>query len=169
MATSRSSLVSLARYTSPMPPVPMGARISYGPSRVPAAKGMGLERSYPTQSSRGAGCAWFTGFHVSLCQEKKQFSWRATEERAKSNLSESAARTCASRRGFLPSQNQTSICCLRPCGPSQKIEFVFAASPETIRGEPREFDLRRSVGKMRDLAACALLILCFCFSCCPAD
>jgi hypothetical protein len=33
---------------------------------------------------------------------------------------------------------------------------VFAASPETIRREPREFDLRRSVGKWQDLAACAL-------------
>ena len=41
-------------------------------------------------------------------------------------------------------------------GPSQKIEFVFAASPETIRREPREFDLRRSVGNLQDLAACAL-------------
>ena len=27
MATSRSSFVSRARYTSPMPPAPMGARI----------------------------------------------------------------------------------------------------------------------------------------------
>ena len=39
--------------------------------------------------------------------------------------------------------------------PSQKIEFVFSASPETIRREPREFDLLRSVGKMQDLAVCA--------------
>src|SRR5438132_2141462 len=43
-----------------------------------------------------------------------------------------------------------------PCGPSQKIECVFSASPETIRREPREFDLRRSVGKRQDLAVCAL-------------
>jgi len=33
---------------------------------------------------------------------------------------------------------------------------VFAASPETIRREPREGDLRRSVGNRQDLAACAL-------------
>jgi len=33
--------------------------------------------------------------------------------------------------------------------PSQKIEFVFSASPETIRREPRESDLRRSVGNRR--------------------
>jgi hypothetical protein len=43
--------------------------------------------------------------------------------------------------------------------PSQKIEFVFSASPETIRREPREFDLLRSVGKMQDLAVCAWFIL----------
>ncbi len=44
--------------------------------------------------------------------------------------------------------------------PSQKIEFVFSASPETIRREPREFDLLRSVGNRQDLAVCA-----FCSSC----
>jgi hypothetical protein len=44
-------------------------------------------------------------------------------------------------------------------GPSQKIEFVFSASPETIRREPRECDLLRSVGKMQDLAVCAFFIL----------
>ncbi len=33
---------------------------------------------------------------------------------------------------------------------------MFAASPETIRREPREGDLRRSVGNRQDLAACAL-------------
>ena len=43
--------------------------------------------------------------------------------------------------------------------PSQKIEFVFSASPEAIRREPREFDLLRSVGKMQDLAVCAWFIL----------
>jgi hypothetical protein len=42
-------------------------------------------------------------------------------------------------------------------GPSQKIEFVFSASPETIRREPRESDLLRSVGKMQDLAGCGFL------------
>jgi hypothetical protein len=42
---------------------------------------------------------------------------------------------------------------------SQKIEFVFSASPETIRREPQEGDLLRSVGKMQDLAVCAFFIL----------
>src|SRR5215472_3243223 len=34
-ATLRSSRVSRARYTSPIPPAPSGATISYGPSFVP--------------------------------------------------------------------------------------------------------------------------------------
>src|SRR5262245_10769307 len=34
-ATSRLSRVSRPRYTSPIPPAPSGARISYGPSFVP--------------------------------------------------------------------------------------------------------------------------------------
>ena len=44
----------------------------------------------------------------------------------------------------------------RALGPSQKIEFVFSANPETIRREPLEFDLLRSVGHLQDLAVCAL-------------
>ena len=35
IATSRPSFVSVARYTSPMPPAPTGARISYDPRRRP--------------------------------------------------------------------------------------------------------------------------------------
>ena len=38
IATSRSSRVSRARYTSPMPPAPSADRISYGPSCAPAAR-----------------------------------------------------------------------------------------------------------------------------------
>ena len=34
-ATSRPSLVSVARYTSPMPPAPIGATTSYAPRRLP--------------------------------------------------------------------------------------------------------------------------------------
>jgi hypothetical protein len=45
---------------------------------------------------------------------------------------------------------------------SQKIEFVFSASPETIRREPREDELLRSVGNLQDLAVCALFIQLIC-------
>jgi hypothetical protein len=48
--------------------------------------------------------------------------------------------------------------------PSKMIEFVFAASPETIRREPQEIHVRRSVGNLQDLAACALCNLCIFFS-----
>jgi len=41
------------------------------------------------------------------------------------------------------------------------IEFVFAASPETIRREPQDFHAHRSVGHLQDLAACALCSLVF--------
>jgi hypothetical protein len=37
-ATSRSSWVSRARYTSPMPPLPSSDRTSYGPSLVPTVR-----------------------------------------------------------------------------------------------------------------------------------
>src|SRR5271168_3545192 len=51
MATLRPRRVSVAFHTSPMPPAPMGARISYGPKRVPAVRAMGigtiLPRSHP--------------------------------------------------------------------------------------------------------------------------
>src|SRR2546429_2612857 len=48
-----------------------------------------------------------------------------------------------------------------PCGPSQKIECVFSASPETIRREPREFDVRRSVGNRRTWQSARCVILLF--------
>src|SRR4026209_1855973 len=39
MATVRRRRVSVALYTSPMPPTPTGARTSYGPRRVPGGRG----------------------------------------------------------------------------------------------------------------------------------
>src|SRR3954466_15323355 len=41
IATSRSSRVSRALYTSPVPPAPRGAVIRYGPRRVPIAGATG--------------------------------------------------------------------------------------------------------------------------------
>jgi hypothetical protein len=48
-----------------------------------------------------------------------------------------------------------------PCGPSQKIECVYSASPETIRREPREFAVRRSVGNRRTWQSARCVILLF--------
>jgi hypothetical protein len=72
------------------------------------------------------------------------------------------AQQCASRHRFLRSAEPDIHLQSRALkGPSQKIEFVFSASPETIRREPRESDLLRSVGKMQDLAVCAFYSSCF--------
>ena len=43
-ATSRLSFVSRARYTSPMPPAPIGAMTSYSPRRVPGDRATGCRR-----------------------------------------------------------------------------------------------------------------------------
>ena len=45
IATSRPSLVSFARYTSPIPPTPSEGTISYGPSLVPEMRAI-LARHY---------------------------------------------------------------------------------------------------------------------------
>src|SRR6516225_2985256 len=42
MSTSRPSLVSRARHTSPIAPAPIGATISYGPSLSPTESGIGV-------------------------------------------------------------------------------------------------------------------------------
>ena len=47
-------LVSVARHTSPMPPAPIRAVISYGPSRVPGANDT-VNRSNYTGMPRGSG------------------------------------------------------------------------------------------------------------------
>src|SRR6266852_219132 len=57
-ATMRSSRVSLARYTSPIPPAPIEEMISYGPSRVEGWRDIAVACSLPHQSAAwNAGCA----------------------------------------------------------------------------------------------------------------
>ena len=50
-ATSRSSFVSRARYTSPMPPSPILAVTAYGPRVVPGSKGIDQFRGTRSSSS----------------------------------------------------------------------------------------------------------------------
>ena len=45
IATSRPRRLSSALYTSPMPPAPIGVRISYGPSLSPTDSGMSMNKS----------------------------------------------------------------------------------------------------------------------------
>jgi len=47
------SLVSRARYTSPMPPAPTGEAISYGPSLVPEVSAIDARNYSPYTSHRG--------------------------------------------------------------------------------------------------------------------
>src|SRR5262245_31281858 len=54
-ATSRSSWWCRARYTSPMPPAPSGARISYAPIRLPVARAMGTADSNAEEEESAPG------------------------------------------------------------------------------------------------------------------
>src|SRR5450631_1745644 len=56
MATMRSSRVSLAFHTCPMPPAPMRERISYGPSFAPGFSSIGpwvIDSLYYTEATSG--------------------------------------------------------------------------------------------------------------------
>ena len=46
MATARFRLLSVALYTSPIPPTPIWAVTSYGPRRVPAVSAIGVGPDY---------------------------------------------------------------------------------------------------------------------------
>jgi hypothetical protein len=85
--------------------------------------------------------------HVSLLsRENRSLLTRVSEERARTMISRNPARICASRPA-VPAFAEPDIHLLSraPKEPSQKIEYVFAASPETIRGSLRS-DLLCSVG-----------------------
>jgi hypothetical protein len=69
----------------------------------------------------------------SKSREKRKGPWRAPES-ARCLDQDFSLRTIASRLVVPASlQDRTSICCLGLEEPSQMIEFVFSASPETIR------------------------------------
>ena len=80
-----------------------------------------------------------TGIHVSLCQQKSTSHpyalWRARCASDQDRL----LRTYASRP-MVPALCRTGhpFAASGSAEPSQKIEFGFSASPETIRREPRE-------------------------------
>src|ERR1035438_1404911 len=64
-ATSRPSFESAARYTSPIPPVPSGDRISYGPSLVPAVRAM-RARNYSLRNTLHAETTILGGLSATL-------------------------------------------------------------------------------------------------------
>jgi hypothetical protein len=80
-----------------------------------------------------------TGIHVSLCQQKStSFLYALWRARCWSDQ-ELPLRTFASRL-MVPALCRTGhpFAASGSREPSQKIECVFSASPETIRREPRE-------------------------------
>ena len=72
-----------------------------------------------------------------MSRENTRLLTRAAEERARTYTPDSQLACVPHGGGPCFSQDRTSICCLEPHRPSQMIEFVFAASPETIRREPQ--------------------------------
>jgi hypothetical protein len=77
-------------------------------------------------------------FRPSLCQGERVLLLARSGERALQPLQNSQSRTMP--LGKVPAFAEPDIHSLSQAhGPSQKIEFVFAASPQTIRREPREF------------------------------
>ncbi len=103
----------------------------------------------------------FADFHVVICQVKARVSRARSGERANQQFQDVLRATvCLSASVPALGRTRHPFAVSGSEEPSPKIEFVFSASPETIRREPREGDLLRSVGNMQDLAVCA-----FCSSC----
>ena len=88
----------------------------------------------------------FADIHVSLCQGEGAVLLARSGERALQPLQNSQSRTMP--LGKVPAFAEPDIHSLSQAyGPSQKIEFVFAASPRNnSERASREFDLLRSVG-----------------------
>ena len=96
-----------------------------------------------------------TDIHVSLLSRKNTAALARSGERALLACRTAQLAFCLS--AVVPAFAEPDIHSLSWARrPSQKIECVFSASPETVRREPREFHLRCSVGQWRDLAVCAL-------------
>jgi hypothetical protein len=123
---------------------------------LPSPVTCGAEREWTTRNSEIAASLRVADVHVSLCQEKTQFSRRALQRSAQNAYARTrSSHVCLS--AMIPAFAEPDIHSLsQALRPSQKIECVFSASPETIRREPLEFYLHRSVGYMQDLAVCAL-------------
>ena len=103
----------------------------------------------------------FADVHVVICQVKARVSRARSGERANQQFQDVLGATvCLSASVPALGRTRHPFAVSGSEEPSPKIEFVFSASPETIRREPREGDLLRSVGNMQDLAVCA-----FCSSC----
>src|SRR3974377_1158404 len=88
-----------------------------------------------------------TAFHVShLSREKHEVSGRAMESAALNLIRANCWSRVPLGVGFLqPCRTGHPFAASGCIKPSQKIEFVFSASPETNRREPRDFSVARPV------------------------
>jgi len=94
-----------------------------------------------------------TDIHVSLLSRENTGAQARSGERALSDAEPLSSHFCLS--AVVPAFAEPDIHSLsRAQRPSQKIECVFSASPETVRRKPREVRLLRSVGQWQDLAVC---------------
>ena len=91
-------------------------------------------------TDHGCVCSTLPDFHVVDCQEKTHLCWRALwgARKIRSARSSQLAERLRSRGPCL-CRTRHPFAVLGRCRPSQVIEFVFAASPETTRREPQEF------------------------------
>jgi hypothetical protein len=104
----------------------------------------------------------FADIHVVICQVKARVSRARSGERANQQFQDVLRATvCLSASVPALGRTRHPFAVSGSEEPSPKIEFVFSASPETIRREPRECDLLRSVGNLQDLAVCAFCSSCF--------
>ena len=109
-----------------------------------------LEHGFRRATARGRKMDWcarlarlicyrgcITGFHESLCQEKSTSFLGALRRARIPSYGVTRVRTCASRLVVpAPSRTGHPFAASSPEELSQKIEFGFSASPETIRREP---------------------------------
>jgi hypothetical protein len=98
---------------------------------------------------------WVGDIHVSQSQEKSTRSLGALRRARIGSDQDASSATVPLGFWFLPCRTRHPFAVSGSREPSQKIEFVFSASPETIRREPRELELLRPVANQRDLAVCA--------------
>jgi hypothetical protein len=68
------------------------------------------------------------------------------------------ARTCASRQWFLSSQNQTSICCLRPGGRHRRLSLCSQPIPKQFEEGPRSLICiaQSAIGRTWQPARCGI-------------
>ena len=105
-------------------------------------------------------------FDPVFCQGKTQVARRARESAHFSGQDLLLAHLVPLGCGPCVRRTGHPLAASGPRGPSQKIELVFTASPETVSGEPEEsFDFRRSLGQGGTWQSARFTILRFSFRC----